>query len=153
MVFDEIMPAILRGDVDAGVIIHEGRFTYRALGLHQVLDLGSWWERTTSLPLPLGAIVMRRALGASLAVRVEEAIRASLGHSRRHPEEAHHYVARHAQEMEPAVIDQHIATFVNDYTVNLGVEGEEAMRKLVEAACREAHTQAPALPLFRTQAC
>ena len=138
MSFDRIMPAIVRGDVAAGVVIHEGRFTYADLGLHLVLDLGSWWEQHTGLPLPLGGIVMKRALGADAAQRVEDMIRTSLRYAYEHRDEAWHYIAGHAQEMEPAIIRQHIDTFVNDYSMDLGAEGEQAIRYLVEAARREA---------------
>jgi 1,4-dihydroxy-6-naphthoate synthase len=137
--------------VDAGVLIHEGRFTYPTLGLHQVLDLGAWWEEKTGLPLPLGGIVVKRSLGPELAQFVETKIRESLLYARRFPHEAWPYVTRHAQEMEPAVIRQHIDTFVNDFTLNLGAEGETATRLLVQTACRQAGLELPAEPLFWTQ--
>jgi 1,4-dihydroxy-6-naphthoate synthase len=148
MSFEQIMPAVSRGDVEAGVVIHEGRFTYPALGLHQVLDLGAWWETSTGLPLPLGGIVMKRSLGPELARYVEGRIRASLLFARSHPREAWPYVVGHAQELEPAVIQQHIDTFVNDFSVNLGPEGEKAIRYLVQAACRVADIPFPQQPLF-----
>jgi 1,4-dihydroxy-6-naphthoate synthase len=138
MSFDRIMPAIVSGEVAAGVVIHEGRFTYADLGLHLVLDLGSWWEQHTGLPLPLGGIVMKRALGADAAKRMEHMIRASLRYAYEHRDEARDYIAEHAQEMEPAIIRQHIDTFVNEYTMDLGTEGQQAIRYLVEAARREA---------------
>jgi 1,4-dihydroxy-6-naphthoate synthase len=151
MPFDRIMPSVARGEVDAGVLIHEGRFTYPTLGLQQVLDLGAWWEEKTALPLPLGGIVVRRSLGPEVAQFVETKIQESLLYARRFPHEAWPYVTRHAQEMEPAIIRQHIDTFVNDFTLNLGAEGEAATRLLVQTACRQAGLVFPAEPLFWTQ--
>jgi 1,4-dihydroxy-6-naphthoate synthase len=150
MSFDRIMPAIVRGEVAAGVVIHEGRFTYADLGLHLVLDLGSWWEQHTGLPLPLGGIVMKRSLGIDAARRVEDMIRTSLRYAYANRDEAWSYIAEHAQEMEPAIIRQHIDTFVNEYTMDLGTEGQKAIRYLVEAARREAGMAALRGSLFWT---
>lgn len=135
MVFDQIMPAVACGEVDAGVIIHEGRFTYPAMGLQKVLDLGAWWETKTGLPLPLGGILIRRSLGPETARFVETKIRESLLYAREHPEEAWPFIRSHAQEMEPDVIRRHIDTFVNDFSLDMGTEGEKAIRYLLEAAC------------------
>jgi 1,4-dihydroxy-6-naphthoate synthase len=150
MPFEQILPAVSQGEVRAGVIIHEGRFTYSALGLHLVLDLGEWWEEHTGLPLPLGGIVMRRSLGPALAQFVETKIRESLSYARRHPREVWPYITAHAQEMEPAIIRRHIDTFVNDFTVDLGPEGENAVRVLVEAACQQVGLPSPEPSLFWT---
>lgn len=136
MVFDQIMPAVASGQVDAGVIIHEGRFTYPSHGLQLVLDLGDWWEKTTGLPLPLGGIVVRRDLGPEVARFIEAKIRESLLYSRAHPDIAWPYIATHAQEMAPEVIRSHIDTFVNDYSLNVGKDGAEAIRYLLQAASR-----------------
>ncbi len=136
MVFDQIMPAVASGSVDAGVIIHEGRFTYSNHGLQLVLDLGAWWETTTGLPLPLGGIVIRRDLGRQVASFVESKIRESLLYSRAHPEIAWPYIASHAQEMAPSVIRSHIDTFVNDYSLKVGSDGAEAIHYLLQAASR-----------------
>ncbi len=134
MRFDRIMPAVASGEVDAGVIIHEGRWTYKAYGLHEALDLGRWWERQTSLPLPLGAIAMRRELGRDLAASVEETIRESLRFSMKDRDGAWPYIEKNAQEMTPEVIGLHIDAFVNEYSLDAGLEGEKAMRTLLEAA-------------------
>lgn len=128
MRFDRIEDAVLRGDVDCGVIIHEGRFTYAAKGLTKLADLGEVWEARMASPLPLGVIAIRRALGAETARRVDEEIRASLRASWAHPESAAPFVRAHAQEMAPDVIQQHIDLYVNDYTMNLD---EAAVEKLV----------------------
>lgn len=128
MSFDLIMPAIQSGQFDFGVIIHEGRFTYSQYGLVQVVDLGQWWEEKTGLPIPLGGIAVKRDLGADVARAVETAIKQSVLYARQHPEASHEYVTAHAQEMEPAVIGQHIDLYVNDFTIDLGRDGEVAVR-------------------------
>ncbi len=148
MVFHQIMPAVAEGKVDAGVIIHEGRFTYPLYGLHLVLDLGAWWERETGLPLPLGGIVMKRSLGGETARFVEGKIRESLRHSRNHPEAPWPYIRRHAQEMEPDVMHRHIEMFVNQYTEDVGEEGEKAVETLLEAAARLERMTLPRIPFF-----
>jgi len=150
MVFDRIMPAVQRGDVDAGVIIHEGRFTYPAYGLKKVLDLGIWWEEETGLPLPLGCIAVKRDLGNGVAAFFEERIRESILHAQAHPEEVWPYVRRHAQEMAPDIIRNHIEMFVNDFSMCAGEEGQRAIRALLEAAARQQNRPMPDLPLFRS---
>ena len=149
MVFDRIMPAVAAGEVDAGVIIHEGRFTYPSYGLQLVLDLGEWWEAETGLPIPLGGILMKRELGADSARFVEGKIRESLLYARAHPEEAWPYIRTHAQEMEPDVIRKHIDMFVNDFSLDVGPEGERAIRYILEAASRRAGISLPDKPVFR----
>ncbi|MBG0790783.1 MAG: 1,4-dihydroxy-6-naphthoate synthase [Desulfovibrionaceae bacterium] len=136
MVFDEIMPAVAAGAVAAGVVIHEGRFTYADRGLARVLDLGAWWEDHTGLPIPLGAIAVRRSLGEETARAVNEAIRSSLLHARAHPEAGEGYVKAHAQEMDDRVIRTHIETFVTDYSLDVGEAGAGAVTRLLrEAGC------------------
>lgn len=148
MAFDRIMPAVARGDVDAGVIIHEGRFTYPLHGLHLVLDLGAWWEQEMGLPLPLGGIAVKRELGPQVAAFVEEKIRESLLFAHTHPEAVWPYIVENAQEMAPEVIRSHIDMFVNDFSMAAGEEGERAIRALLEAAARQQSRPLPALPLF-----
>lgn len=151
MPFDLIMPAVAAGTVDAGVIIHEGRFTYPSLGLRLVLDLGAWWETETGLPLPLGGIMIRRELGRDLAGSVDSLIRASLQYARNHPAEAWPYVREHAQEMEPDVIRQHIDMFVNEFSFDAGAEGEAAIRFMLNAAAKVEDLAIPKKPLFWDQ--
>ena len=134
MPFDRIMPAVVSGTVDAGVIIHEGRFTYGSYGLRRLVDLGEWWEDTTELPLPLGAIAVSRSLGGDLAAAVERAVRESVEHALAHPAASLDYVREHAQEMDPAVCKAHIDLYVNEFTRDYGAEGEEAIRRLLDAA-------------------
>jgi 1,4-dihydroxy-6-naphthoate synthase len=135
MQFDRIMPVVAAGEVDAGVIIHEGRWTFQSYGLHVVLDLGKWWEGQTGLPLPLGAIVIRRSLGPHLAAMVEEKIRESLVYAQKYPHRVWPYITQHAQEMAPEVMRLHIDAFVNEFTMDAGMEGERALRSLLEAGC------------------
>ncbi|MDR1857572.1 MAG: 1,4-dihydroxy-6-naphthoate synthase [Desulfovibrio sp.] len=138
MLFSDIMPAIVRGEVEVGVVIHEGRFTYAEKGLVKVLDMGEWWEGRFHCPLPLGAIVVRRDVPKALARALQAAIRASLRHARAHPEDGKAFIAGHAQELDEGVIRAHIETFVTDFSLDLGVQGRDAILRLVgDAAARE----------------
>ena len=132
--YDTIIHRIQRGEFAAGVIIHEGRFTYRDYGLHEVVDLGAWWEESQGLPIPLGGILVRRELQSEVAETVEDAIRRSLRFARQNSEEIWPYIRTHAQEMDDEVIAQHIDLYVNEYSLNLGEEGRVAIRKLLELA-------------------
>ena len=132
--YDQIMPAVARGEVDAGLIIHESRFTYASYGLQKHLDLGAWWEEETGLLLPLGGIIARRSLGSARLEQIEKAIRDSLHYSYDHPDEAQPYIAAHAQEMSAAVMRQHIDLYVNAYSFDVGAAGEKAARALLRKA-------------------
>jgi 1,4-dihydroxy-6-naphthoate synthase len=130
MRFDRIEDAVLSGDVYAGVLIHEGRFTYEAKGLRKVSDLGALWEEGMHCPVSLGAIAIRRELGGAAAREVDEEIRASVRHAREHADpERDAYVAAHAREMAPDVIARHIELYVNDYTVDAD---EHAIEQMLE---------------------
>ena len=134
MPFDRIMPAVVSGDADAGVIIHEGRFTFGSYGLRRLVDLGEWWEDSTGLPIPLGGIAVSRSLTKALQADVERTVRASVDYASFHPDAALEYIHEHAQEMDPAVCQAHIDLYVNDFTRDYGPEGEEAIRRLLETA-------------------
>jgi 1,4-dihydroxy-6-naphthoate synthase len=134
MPFNEIMPAVCNEQVDAGIIIHESRFTYQRYGLTQIVDLGEWWERETAQAIPLGGIAMRRDLGDDLIRRTERALTASVDYAHTHPEHVWPTIRRHAQEMDDEVMRQHIALYVNDFTRDYGEEGEAAIRHLLETA-------------------
>ncbi len=136
LVYDQVMPAVTGGDCTAGVVIHEGRFTFAEHGLARLLDLGAWWEEARGLPIPLGCIVLRRSLGSDLARAVNAGIRASLEHARQHPEASREYIRQHAQELDPAVIARHIETFVTEASLDLGPEGEAAALALLAEARR-----------------
>ncbi|CAN5378572.1 1,4-dihydroxy-6-naphthoate synthase [soil metagenome] len=129
-VYSDIMPAVARGEVDAGLIIHESRFTYREHGLVRLLDLGEWWEGETGLPIPLGGILAKRELGAASLQRLADAIRASVEHAFAHPQDSAGYVRQHAREMAPEVVRRHIELYVNRFSVELGHEGEQAVATL-----------------------
>lgn len=131
LIFHEIMPALARGAVDLGVIIHENRFTYQQHGLRLVRDLGEYWERETGLPIPLGAIVARRSLDKAVLADLERLMHASVAHAFAHPEVSRPYVRTHAQEMDPAVMQAHIDLYVNDYSLSLGERGRQAVDKLL----------------------
>lgn len=135
--FDEIMPAVRDGKVDAGLVIHEARFTYRDYGLHKLADMGEHWESTTGLPIPLGAIIARRSLGAGTLRLLADSIRASVRAAWDDPEASRAYVAEHAQEMDPAVAEQHIGLYVNEFTADLGEDGYAAVRGLLTRAAAE----------------
>jgi 1,4-dihydroxy-6-naphthoate synthase len=144
MPFDRILQSVEEGQVDAGLIIHESRFTYARRGLVALADLGEWWERVSGLPLPLGAIVARKDLGGERIRRVDEALRESVRRARRFPLESEDYVRSHAKEMDPAVLRAHIALYVNDFTEDLGEEGNRAVEALLSAA--EARGVIPTVP-------
>ena len=140
MPFHEIMGAVGTGRVGAGLIIHEGRFTYRGYGLQQVADLGEWWERETGLPIPLGGIIARKALGQPALQNIEELIRESIRYSREHRDEAMSYIKRHARELSEQVINNHIALYVNDYTIDMGDDGMAALEALLNRAKSACYT-------------
>lgn len=130
MLFSEIAEAVERGEVDAGVLIHEGRFVYERRRLELVADLGQLWEQETGMPLPLGAIVAKRELGSGQIAAFEQLLAESVRYAMAHPAVSREFVKEHAQELEDEVIDKHIALFVNDFTISLGDEGRRAVERL-----------------------
>ncbi|HTY20592.1 MAG TPA: 1,4-dihydroxy-6-naphthoate synthase [Geobacteraceae bacterium] len=132
--FHEIMGAVASGEADAGVIIHESRFTYPDYGLTKLLDLGEWWENDTGHPLPLGGIVAKRTLGKESIAAIERMLRASVEYGLAHPCEANAYIRAHSQEMSDEVCAAHIRLYVNDFSIDLGREGEAAVRALLARA-------------------
>lgn len=141
--FHEIMPAVRDGEYDAGLVIHEARFTYPSYRLTCVADLGDWWEARTGHPIPLGAILARRSLDVAT---LGDTVRASVEYAMEHPGASATYVAQHAQEMDPAVQRQHIALYVNGFTRDLGAEGYAAVNDLL-ARSAEAGLTPPVPPL------
>jgi len=133
MPFDRIMNAISMGTVDAGLIIHESRFTFHHHGLVKIIDLGEWWENETGLPIPLGGILARRDLGAPVIRKIDDLIKQSIEYAFRHPEEPRKYIKKNAQELDDDVIDQHIELYVNDHTLDIG-NGILAVEKLLKLA-------------------
>ncbi len=134
MAFDRIMDAVAHGEVLAGLIIHESRFTYPLYKLEKLIDLGEWWERFSNLPIPLGGILGRRALGKDVLLRVEAGIRESLHYANSHPDEVLSYCKQHSQEMDESVMKDHIDLYVNDFSLDLGKDGMAAVRRLFDEA-------------------
>ncbi len=146
--YDRILPLVAQGEVEAGLIIHESRFTYPQYGLVQVADLGAWWEAETGLPLPLGAILARRDLGEGLIRALDRAVRQSLEYALAHPEATLPYLKAHAQELSEEVIWAHVRTYVNEFSLDVGEEGERAVARLLgEAEARGLLSPFPG-PLF-----
>ena len=129
--FSDIAEAVMTGECDAGVLIHEGRFVYRKIGLQLVADLGVEWERLTGLPLPLGAIVVSRRLDAPLQRKIDRVLRRSIEYARANPAVSAGFVRQYAQELSEEVTRSHIELFVNDYSVDLGAEGRKAVTGLL----------------------
>jgi 1,4-dihydroxy-6-naphthoate synthase len=148
MRFDAIIPAVAGGEVDAGLIIHESRFTYQNAGLVSVADLGDWWESVTGMPIPLGAILARNDLGAERARAIDDAIRASLQFARTNPEAIMPFVREHAFEMSDDVMRKHIDLYVNDHSSDIGEDGIAAVNELFARARAAAILQADAAPHF-----
>ena len=134
MPFHEIMEATQRGDVDAGVIIHESRFTYPDYGLHKVIDLGEWWEASTGHPIPLGGILARRDLGVEIIQQIDVSLCTSVEYAHSNPDTVKNYIREHAQEMDEAVMQQHTDLYVNEYTLDYGADGEAALVDLFARA-------------------
>jgi 1,4-dihydroxy-6-naphthoate synthase len=131
--YDQILDAVASGAVDAGLIIHESRFTYAQHGLVRVIDLGDWWERETALPVPLAGICVRSDIDPATAAAAEHAIRASVQYAFDHPEASRDYVRAHAQELSDEVCAQHIALYVNRHSLDVGDDGLRAIERLVAA--------------------
>jgi len=130
--FDKIIPAVVAGEFDAGLIIHEGQLTYSNNGLVKALDLGAWWREQTGLPLPLGGNAIRRALGEETMRITTNALRESIQHALDHREEALAYAMQFARDLDPALANQFVGMYVNERTLNYGEDGREAVRKLLE---------------------
>jgi 1,4-dihydroxy-6-naphthoate synthase len=131
MRYDTILAAVREGEVDAGLIIHESRFTYADHGLVKVIDLGAWWEAKTGLPVPLAGICARTDLDSETVAAAESAIRASVQYAFDHPEASQAYVRAHAQEMSAEVCEAHIRLYVNEQSLDIGEAGRAAIERLV----------------------
>ncbi|HMQ49849.1 MAG TPA: 1,4-dihydroxy-6-naphthoate synthase [Saprospiraceae bacterium] len=134
VLFSEIENGVLQGHFDAGVIIHENRFTYEAKGLVKIKDLGDYWEATTDMPIPLGGIVVKRDLPLEVQRAVNRVMHRSVRFAMDHPEDSAEFVKQYAQEMETAVMQQHIGLYVNDFTLELGTQGKEAVQRMFDIA-------------------
>lgn len=134
MVFHEIEEAVSSGKVDAGVIIHENRFTYQQRGLTKLIDLGEYWEQTTGFPIPLGGIVAHQRLNTAVAQKVDALIRKSVEYAFANYPLVPDYVKQHSQEMSVEVMRQHINLYVNNYSVDLGTDGLKAVEQFIRLA-------------------
>ncbi|HEV2213677.1 MAG TPA: MqnA/MqnD/SBP family protein [Terracidiphilus sp.] len=130
--FDRIIPEILAGRFDAGLIIHEGQLTYSSSGLYRVVDLGIWWRETTGLVLPLGGNAIRRSLGAEKHRVISRALRDSIQHALDHREQALEYAMQFARDLDSGLANRFVSMYVNDRTLDYGPDGREAIRKLLE---------------------
>jgi 1,4-dihydroxy-6-naphthoate synthase len=148
MPFHEVMEAVREGDVDAGLIIHESRFTYPEYGLKQIVDLGEWWEGETGHPIPLGCIIARRSLGTDLTRAVDRIIGESVRYAFGHRDETNEYIKAHSHELKDDVINEHINLYVNEYTVDMGDDGVQAVQKLFGMAEDRGIVKKSSKPLF-----
>jgi 1,4-dihydroxy-6-naphthoate synthase len=130
--FDKIIPAVVAGEFDAGLIIHEGQLTYANDGLIKLLDLGQWWREQTGLPLPLGGNAIRRSLGAETLLTTTNALRNSIQHALDNREEALAYAMQFARDLDPTLANRFVGMYVNERTLNYGEDGREAIRKLLD---------------------
>ncbi len=146
--YDEIPAALVRGDADAGVVIHETRFTYAKQGLHLVEDLGARFEKTTGTPVPLGGVFVRRDVPSVTARRVEALVAESLASARADPSASRGFVRRHAQETDEAVTAAHIGLYVNEFSAGYGDEGEDAIARLLLLAEKAGRAPPCRLPIF-----
>jgi len=130
--FDQIIPQVLDGRQEAGLIIHEGQLTYDKSGLHRIIDLGKWWQKVTGLPLPLGGNAIRRSLGPELMPGVANALRESIQYALDHREEALAYAMQFARDLDPQLADKFVGMYVNERTLDYGSDGREAVRRLLD---------------------
>jgi len=132
--FDEIIGVVAAGKYEAGLIIHEGQLTFQNQGLHLVVDLGVWWQEKTGLPLPLGGNVVRRDLGPELMHRISEYLKESIRYSLAHRQEALQHALKYARDMDVSLADKFVGMYVNDWTLDYGPRGREAVRRLLDEA-------------------
>lgn len=135
--FDQIIPQVLEGKYEAGLIIHEGQLTYDRSGLYRILDLGKWWLQNTGLPLPLGGNAIRRNLGPELISSVSNALRDSIQYALDHREQALQYAMQFARDLDPRLADRFVGMYVNERTLDYGPDGKEAIRRLLETGYRQ----------------
>ena len=130
--FDQIIPQVLAGRYEAGLIIHEGQLTFDKSGLYRIVDMGRWWQKVTGLPLPLGGNAIRRSLGPKLMSTVSTALRESIQYALDHREEALAYAMQFARDLDPASADKFVGMYVNERTLDYGPDGREAVRRLLD---------------------
>jgi 1,4-dihydroxy-6-naphthoate synthase len=143
MPFDQILLAVAEGRAEAGLIIHEGQLSYGGQGLHKVVDLGQWWFEQTGLPLPLGGNVVRKDLGDDLVRKIAGLLKQSILYALGHREEALAYALQYARDLDPALADRFVGMYVNEWTVDYGPKGREAVRTLLARAADSGLIPAP----------
>jgi 1,4-dihydroxy-6-naphthoate synthase len=148
MSFDKIIEAVRTREVDAGLIIHESRFTYQDSGLIKIIDLGEWWEKETGLPIPLGCILAKRELGKELILKIDSLIKRSIEYAISNRKEPESYIKMHSQELADNVIKQHINLYVNSYSIDIGDEGIHAVEELFGRAEEKGIIPKSSKPLF-----
>lgn len=148
MPFHLIIDAVKRGDADAGLIIHESRFTYQKAGLRKIIDLGEWWEAETGMPIPLGGILARRELGTDIIGAIDLCLKRSIEYAFANKEEPVSYIKKHAQELENEVIQQHIDLYVNNYSLDIGDDGVRAVEELFRRAEKRGIIPKSSKPIF-----
>jgi 1,4-dihydroxy-6-naphthoate synthase len=141
--FDEILPAVAAGRFDAGLIIHEGQLTFQNQGLHLVVDLGVWWQEKTGLPLPLGGNVVRRDLGPDVMRRISALLKESIRYALSHRDAALDYALKYARDMDKGLADRFVGMYVNDWTLDYGPRGREAVRRLLDEGYKAGVIPAP----------
>jgi 1,4-dihydroxy-6-naphthoate synthase len=149
--FDKIMDAVKAGEVDLGLVIHEGQLTHSAEGLHKVLDLGEWWHQTTGLPLPLGVDVIRKDLGQETMREFGLLFKESIEHSLKHRQPALDYAIQYGRGLNPELNDKFVGMYVNDCTVEIGADGEAGFRRLLEEGCKKGIIPKPVAIEFVSQ--
>ena len=137
MLFSDIENAILNGAIDAGLIIHENRFTYEDKGLVKIIDLGEFWENSTNMPIPLGGIAIKRNLPLNIKQKVNQVMKDSVAYAFANPISSRNFIKQHAQEMDEMVQQKHIDLYVNDYSADLGPKGKAAIQKLFNMAVKK----------------
>jgi len=149
--FSDIEDVLLRDEADAGLLIHETRFTYQKKGLQKIADLGEFWEKLAGLPIPLGSIVIHRRVPEKIAAKVNRVLRRSIEFARGNPLASSDFVASNAKEMERSVMNNHINLYVNDFTVDLGTKGRKALTELFKIAHEKGITPEVPANIFLTQ--
>ena len=153
LVFNEIENAVLTGKADAGVIIHENRFTYHDRGLVKLMDLGEYWEQTTGAPIPLGGIIVKKELGKEVQQKLNRLIKKSVEYSFKNYPAISSYVSSHSQEMSVEVMRKHIDLYVNNFSIDLGEEGKQAVNKFLEVYSQIHHSALSTEEIFSETSC
>lgn len=148
VLFSDIEKMILNGEVDAGLIIHENRFTYESKGLKKLIDLGEFWEKTSGSLIPLGGIVVKREFDLELKCKIDRILRRSIEFASNNPSESKEYVQKHAQEMDEGVTQKHIGLYVNEYSLDLGKKGRAAVETLFKTAIEKGIVENIKEPIF-----